>query len=724
MKMKLRQWIWLNRSSYPEYQSSLISGFCPREPVRPAMAVFRKVVRLGDGGGKLKAYFSGDSKFRLYINGNFVDDGPVEAGGDYAYRKAPGWWFAAARDITEFCRPGANVIVAEVWNMGLALTDFSQGTPGFALELYDGENPLVNTDQSWKGTLNSAFTQPGRYEAWHFPFDYHDAAFDDSTWPQAEETGDDRTLELLDLPALFNDPADPEEIIAPFPVFERQLERSGGLFPLTVKPGIPVVLYFRFADELAAHVEFELEASPRAVIRIEYQEHPEYSHYEETYVTAGGRQKFRTIRMNAFQYLKITVVHATFHTPQSAPVIFHSLRAFRRGLPLAETARFSSSEPRLDQLRACCDRTLRLCSQRLYLDSPVHQEPSGCTGDYMIEALMSYMLHGETRLAAADLRRTAYLLRENDGFMFHTSYSLMFIMMLRDYYYHSTDFKLVEELRDAAMTVLHRFQSYLGREGIVSNAPNYLFIDWVIDGDINYHHPPASHGMACMTAFYYQALRCAVDLFPGKARELQMQAESVKDAFNRVLWDESRQCYADGIPGITEEPPSQWLPPDTVETSFSVQANALALAYGMVPPSRTAALVEKIMTDPALVQPQMYFMHFVFEALKRTGSFNRYGFEQLERWYPVVAEHPSSLKEAWHCGDYSHAWGGTPAYQCIHAIVGLEVLEPGFRKVRFAPNLGPLTRLEAEIPTPYGKILFKAENGRHDVQLPPGIKSV
>ena len=56
------------------------------------------------------------------------------------------------------------------------------------------------------------------------------------------------------------------------------------------------------------------------------------------------------------------------------------------------------------------------------------------------------------------------------------------------------------------------------------------------------------------------------------------------------------------------------------------------------------------------VQP--YFMHFVFEALHKSGLFAEFGFQEIRKWKVLLDEHPSSLKECWDMGDYSHAWGG------------------------------------------------------------------
>ena len=102
----------------------------------------------------------------------------------------------------------------------------------------------------------------------------------------------------------------------------------------------------------------------------------------------------------------------------------------------------------------------------------------------------------------------------------------------------------------------------------------------------------------------------------------------------------------------------------------------------------------------------------------------------LERWIPVVKECDKGLAEGWiapeesYSFDHSHAWGGTPAYQMPMAITGLEILEPGMKKLKFTPNLYGLEFAEIEIPTDYGMIYFRAEKGKDTIiNVPDGIEA-
>ncbi len=162
--------------------------------------------------------------------------------------------------------------------------------------------------------------------------------------------------------------------------------------------------------------------------------------------------------------------------------------------------------------------------------------------------------------------------------------------------------------------------------------------------------------------------------------------------------------FCDGIPFRTHQPHCYLLPEDKDRIYFSKHTNATAVAYHLAPPEWSASIIHKIMNDNTLPIVQPYFMHFVFEALHQSGLFAEYGFREMRQWKALLDEHPTSLKECWDNGDYSHAWGGSPAYQFFTRVLGITPTLPGFRRVNLQPNLGDLDWAEGQVPTPHGII--------------------
>ena len=65
---------------------------------------------------------------------------------------------------------------------------------------------------------------------------------------------------------------------------------------------------------------------------------------------------------------------------------------------------------------------------------------------------------------------------------------------------------------EAMHDLLDLFDSYIGESGLITEAPNYMFMDWVNVRNYNLHHPPASMGQGYMSAFYFRALQYGSEL--------------------------------------------------------------------------------------------------------------------------------------------------------------------------------------------------------------------
>ena len=76
-----------------------------------------------------------------------------------------------------------------------------------------------------------------------------------------------------------------------------------------------------------------------------------------------------------------------------------------------------------------------------------------------------------------------------------------------------------------------------------------------------------------------------------------------------------------------------------------------------------------------------------------------------------------------------HGWASGPTSWLSRHVLGVEVLEPGCKKVRITPHLGDLKWVEGTFPTPFGIIKIKHEkqaNGKvlSDIQVPEGVEWV
>jgi hypothetical protein len=336
-------------------------------------------------------------------------------------------------------------------------------------------------------------------------------------------------------------------------------------------------------------------------------------------------------------------------------------------------------------------------------------------------------------LSEVDIKRTADWLVINNGVMFHTNYSLIWVLMLYDTYMFTGNKELVCYCLRALKTLMSKFKSYLGDNGLMEKAPNYMFVDHVTRDGYTLHHPPKYLGQSVLTAFYYGALNTAAEIYrivddEASAKEMLETAAIVKRGFNENLYDEEVGLYFEGLGTPDLVPTYAELPENQNKKFFAQYANIFACLFGLCEGEKAKDIMRRVVTDENLDDIEPYNFHWKFEALSKVGLFDEYALEMIERWKPLVKECSKGLKEGWkdpkgYGYDYSHSWGGTPCYQLPAKTLGFKMIEPGFKKISLSPNLLGLESAEITMPTPYGYIVCKLEKGKApDITVPEEIE--
>ena len=99
---------------------------------------------------------------------------------------------------------------------------------------------------------------------------------------------------------------------------------------------------------------------------------------------------------------------------------------------------------------------------------------------------------------------------------------------------------------------------------------------------------------------------------------------------------------------------------------------------------------------------------------------------------PPISDYPNAYGDYCYKGfrhSLCHGWASRPTAWLSRYVLGVEVVEPGFKKVRITPQLGNLKWVEGSFPTPYGVIQIKHTKGADgkvvsDIQVPEGVELV
>jgi hypothetical protein len=98
-------------------------------------------------------------------------------------------------------------------------------------------------------------------------------------------------------------------------------------------------------------------------------------------------------------------------------------------------------------------------------------------------------------------------------------------------------------------------------------------------------------------------------------------------------------------------------------------------------------------------------------------------------WYNMIRSGSTITTEAWDNKykpnqDWNHAWGAAPANLIPRRLIGIEPLEPGFKKIRIKPQPAWLRHADIKHPTIRGDITASFinrpnESFRLEVNIPP-----
>ena len=201
---------------------------------------------------------------------------------------------------------------------------------------------------------------------------------------------------------------------------------------------------------------------------------PARNNHPATLILRDGVQYFEAPGFGSVGVINVLVSHVT------TPVEILDVSADFTSQPVAYQGSFACSDDALNTLWKSCRWSTQICLQTWHLDSPQHQEPISDYGDYLIADRVAFNAFGDNpALAQQDLRKWAWVMQDRDYHTFHTSYTLLWLQSLMQYYDYTGDLATVKELSPYVYGLLDRFAGYRGKNGLISEAPNYMFMDWV-----------------------------------------------------------------------------------------------------------------------------------------------------------------------------------------------------------------------------------------------------
>jgi alpha-L-rhamnosidase len=758
-------------SPRPRWKASWIAH--PTAPLRePAVFHFQKTIRLNAAPARFLVHVSADTRFILYVNGSRIGEGPARA--DLSH------WRYETFDLAPALKPGENVIAAIVWQYGVhtPLAQFSDRA-AFLMEGDTEAETSVTTDDTWLVELETGHSfvsrvvngywaglyaaGPGeRIDAATYNWDWKQkaqpapsrwvhaaSAMRESIYPSAA-VASSRAYGFESIWALVPDPLPPMEYspvaagrvvrtdlaaASSFPnapvvipasrhvkiLLDRQTMVNG--YPeLTVSGGEGSRVTVRYTEALFDSTQLRRNRNQVGDLQV-------LSPLQEEFLPDGQQRSFMPLTWRTWRYLELEI------TTAQMPLRLGGMRVYFTAYPFVERARFESDDPELAGIWEFCWRGARLGARETYMDTPFWEQLQ-YIGDTRIQALISYTVAGDDRLAQQALRAFDDS-RRSDGLtqsrypshmpQYIPPFSMLFVNMLHDYWMYRPDSAFVKEILPGTRATLQWFLRRQRADGFLEKLPYWQAVD--SPNQVKSEWPPldAEGRSSIQTLLFVGALRDAAEIEAAigdetLAMSYRRQAQLAADAVYHSCWNSTL--------GLIADTPEQ--------RSYSQHANLYAILFDVIPQSEQTDVMRKILaadvptyrteTRPELAHVSYMFTFYLARAIQHAGFGDDYlqvikpWREMLHKGLTTAPEYPDPNRSD------THAWSAHPVYDLLTIVAGITPAAPGFARIRIAPNLRALAEVSAAMPHPAGMIEArykrKGDALEASITLPKGLEGV
>ena len=191
--------------------------------------------------------------------------------------------------------------------------------------------------------------------------------------------------------------------------------------------------------------------------------------------------------------------------------------------------------------------------------------------------------------------------------------------------------------------------------------------------------------------------------------------ETAAKSLNEKLFDKNSGLYVDG----------------EGSAHSSLHSNMFPLVFGLVPEERRKKVTEFISSRgmACSVYGAQFLMEALFDNGKAGQAMSLMTADADRSWTHMIERVGTTIAlEAWDNKykpnqDWNHAWGAAPANILPRKILGIEPLEPGFRKILIWPRAGELKRASGKVPTILGPVSVEYETSGAKTIIAVGIPS-
>lgn len=402
-----------------------------------------------------------------------------------------------------------------------------------------------------------------------------------------------------------------------------------------------------------------------------------------------------------FRFIRLEV-----ETGNSPVQIFNS-GYVETGYPLDVKTYISSSCQWIKPLWDISIRTLKRCMHETYEDCPYYEQLQYSL-DTRQEIIFTHILSGDTRLGLKAIE-DFYYSKTPEGLLQSRApsdepniipvFSIYWIFMLKDYYWQTGDVEIIKRYKNTVDEILDWFDRHIGNYGMIENLYYWEFVEWAEEWlDEN--------GIATATPKAAKSGPCTTNNLI-YAAALKCGAQLMELCDRKSTADDYLNRAESILQNVKQycwsEENALFREGPNVE-EYTEHAQSWAVLSGLVEGEQAKELLKRILVHPDAIRCTFVFSYFMFRALEMTGQYNL-SLTQWDKWTNFldlnITTWPEDLtRQRSDC----HAWGAIPIYEFVRCFLGVRPGKPGWETIEIRPICEYIPDMKGIVYTPNGSV--------------------
>lgn len=378
-----------------------------------------------------------------------------------------------------------------------------------------------------------------------------------------------------------------------------------------------------------------------------------------------------------------------------------SIGADHRFIHYPCVGKFHCDDEMLNKIWEISEETFALCTGVFFIDG-VKRDRWIWSGD----AYQSYFVNQYLYFDEEVNKRTILALRGRESVEQHINtivdYSLYWIISIWNHYEMTGDLEFVRLLYDKMVSLIKFCEERVESNGfLIGKGEDWVFVDWA---EIDKEGPVCA--VQILYAKCFQVMSDFAKLLE-KPDEYGGRYTELCEKINEFFWDEQQGAYIDSF--------------TSGKKNVTRHANIFAILFDFANTEKQELILKNVLNNPAVPAiTTPYFQFFALEAGCKSGDRKQVYEKIADYWGGMVKKGTVTFWEEYRpeqtgkeqyamYGDpygksLCHAWGASPIYLIGRYFMGVEALEPGYKKFLVKPETELWQNYQGEVPVKGGSV--------------------